>query len=68
MPGPRAAGPVEGEGVAVGEPCRLEVLQVDGGKEVGQVRGTVAVALAFVTQRKFGDRRAEAVRTIRRVV
>ena len=68
VPGPRAAGSVEGKGVAVREPCRLEVVQVDGAKEVGQVLGTVAVALAFVAQRKFGDRRAEPVRTIRRVV
>ena len=33
-------------------------------KKVRQVLGAVAVALAFVAQRKFGDRRAEAVGTI----
>ena len=61
---PRAAFPVDGEGVAAGQTGRLEVVQVDGAKERGQVLRTVAVAHTFVSQRKFGDRRAEAVGTI----
>ena len=65
---PRAACPVDREGVAVGQARRLEVVQVDGAKEIRKVLWTVAVAHAFVAQGKFGDRRAEAVGTVRGVV
>ena len=61
---PRAPCTVDGEGVAVGQTCRLEVVQMDGAKERRQVLRAVAVAHTFVSQRKFGDHRAEAVGTI----